>query len=404
MKIKTFAKSGIFLFLIGVLISCTKEENASNSYFVSKESKLTLTSSFINSFMDGAITYYPDISSLADFIINDVEVYKVTYRTTVNGESIIASGLVCVPSVPGEYPVISFQNGTNTRNAQAPSNYPIDPAYQLVEVIASMGYVVLIADYPGFGASSQIAHPYLVKEPTVQALVDLLYTVKEMAGTELPGISLKNEYFLLGYSQGGWATLALHKALELDYSADFNLAGTVCGAGPYNIYSLLQGIVLAPTYPMPIYFAYIVNAYKYYNQFTNPVGEIFNDPYAARLNGLFNGTNNFGTINSQLTPSIPGLLQADFISGFASAPKYSTVRDALTRNSIAGWKTNIPLYFVHGGSDTHVNPSATENIYNEMINAGTSPLICKKEVLPGLDHGEALVPGMIKGLLFILNL
>jgi hypothetical protein len=62
------------------------------------------------------------------------------------------------------------------------------------------------------------------------------------------------------------------------------------------------------------------------------------------------------------------------------------------------------LLFVHGGSDTHVNPSATENIYNEMINAGTSPLICKKEVFPGLDHGEALVPGMITGLLFILNL
>ncbi len=404
MKIKAFAKSVVLLFLVGVVISCTKEENTSNSYFVSKEQKLTLTSSFINSFMNEASSYYPEISSLNDFVVNDVEVYKVTYRTTVNGESIIASGLMCVPSVPGEYPVISFQNGTNTINAQAPSNYPLDPAYQLVEVIASMGYVVLLADYPGFGASSQVAHPYLVKEPTVQSLVDLLYTAKEMAGTELAGISLKNEYYLLGYSQGGWSTLALHKAMELDYSADFNLAGTVCGAGPYNIYSLLQGIVLSPSYPMPVYFAYIINAYKYYNQFTNSVNELLNEPYATRLSGLFNGTNNLGNINSQLTTSIPGLLRADFISGFASAPKFAPVRDALTRNSIAGWKTNIPLYFVHGGSDTHVNPSATENIYNEMINAGTSPLICKKEIFPGLDHGDALVPSMITGLLFILNL
>ena len=40
--------------------------------------------------------------------------------------------------------------------------------YQLVEIIASLGYVVVIADYPGFGESSQIPHPYLIKEPTVQ--------------------------------------------------------------------------------------------------------------------------------------------------------------------------------------------------------------------------------------------
>ncbi len=92
-------------------------------------------------------------------------------------------------------------------------------------------------------------HPYLVKEPTVRSLVDNLYAVKELAASELPGMNLINEYYLLGYSQGGWATLALDKALELDYSADFDLNGSACGAGPYDIYLLLQGMVDATTIP-----------------------------------------------------------------------------------------------------------------------------------------------------------
>jgi len=39
-----------------------------------------------------------------------------------------------------------------------------------------------------------------------------------------------------------------------------------------------------------------------------------------------------------------------------------------------------------------------------MIGAGTSPQTCTKEIIPGLDHGDAVIPVMIKGLQFIMNL
>ncbi len=359
---------------------------------------------YINSFIDNASAYYPEINSLKQYVAKDVNIFKIIYKTTINGEEINASGLICVPTVPGEYPVLSFQNGTNTLNSLVPSNYVLDPAYQMVEIIASMGFVVVMADYPGFGESVQIPHPYLVKEPTVQSLVDLLFTVKEIAGNELPGVVLKDEYYLLGYSQGGWATLALHEALELDYPDEFSLAGSACGAGPYNIFTLFQGMAFATSYPMPVYIGYIVHAYSSYNQFTNPVTEILNDPYAERLGELYNGNLSFDQINSQLTTSIPGLIKADFISGFVADPKFSSVREALNRNSITGWNTNKSLFFLHGGNDTQVDPVSTENIYNAMTGAGTSPLICKKEIIPGLDHGSGVVPCMIKGLLFLINL
>ena len=155
---------------------------------------------------------------------------------------------------------------------------------------------------------------------------------------------------------------------------------------------------------MPIYLGYIVNAYTSYNQFTNPVTDIFNEPYATRLSSLYTGFLTSDEINSQLTDSIPGLITADFLSGFTTSPKYASVRDALNRNSIAAWHGTKPLLLIHGGNDTHVNPVSTENMYTAMIQAGTSPDICKKVIVPDVDHGDGVAPCMIQGILFLKNL
>jgi pimeloyl-ACP methyl ester carboxylesterase len=394
------------LFLSGALMvtSCKKDENPVYDYFVSKDLKLSYTAATITSFLDIADNTYPEIADLKPFVKNDINVYKMIYTTTIDGEEVQVSGLVCTPAASGEYPVLSFQNGTNTVNAYAPSEFVTDPASQIIQFISSMGFIVLIADYPGFGKSANIPHPYLVKEPTVNSLVDMIRAVNEGEGSEFEGIMIKNEYYLLGYSQGGWSTLALHKALELDYSSDFNLAGSVCGAGPYNMYNIFLGMINTSEYHMPSYLGYIINAYSAYHQFTNPVSDILNEPYATRLATLYTGTLTLGQINSQLTTSITGLFKQDFLSGFAGAAKYSTVRDALRNNSITAWNSAVPLYFIHSDGDTHVPVSSTLTMYDDMIAAGTSSSTCKILIIPFLDHGDAVVPCMIEGLKFLISL
>ena len=236
----------IVLLSVALVTSCKKDTKPTDStnytYYISKELKVSITKATVSTLIGFVSVSIPGASTLQPLVVSDINVYKMIYKTTVNGQKINASGLICVPVTPGAYPVLSFQNGTNTVNANAPSVAPSSLSYQMIEIMASMGYIVVIADYPGFGESTQIPHPYLVKEPTVQSLVDMLYAAKELVASELPGITMKNEYYLLGYSQGGWATLALHKALELDYSNDFNLKGSACGAGPYNISLLIMKI------------------------------------------------------------------------------------------------------------------------------------------------------------------
>jgi hypothetical protein len=158
------------------------------------------------------------------------------------------------------------------------------------------------------------------------------------------------------------------------------------------------------SYPMPVYIGYIVNSYSEYDQFTNPVSDILKEPFASRLGNLYNGLLTFGQINEQLTTSIPDLFTSEFLSGYTTDAKYASVRASLTANSITGWDTSVPLYLIHGGGDTSVDPISTESIYNSMIGAGTSTQMCTKEIIPGLDHGDAIVPAMIKGLKFFMNL
>lgn len=393
------------LLLSATFVSCKKESDEPvYDHYISSEVRLQLTKEYMSGLVDVIAASYPEVADIKALISNDVNVFKITYKTVVNGQQVNASGLVCVPDGQGEYPVLSFQNGTNTLNSSAPSENPDDYYYQMIELLASIGYVVVIPDYPGFGESASIPHPYLIVEPTVNSITDMFRAVKEFVAGEEAGITLLNDYYLLGYSQGGWATLALHKTIELEMGNEFNLRASACGAGPYNISLLMEGMIDEALYPMPVYIGYIVNAYTEYSEFTNPVTDLLNEPYASRIGSLYNGTLTSDEINAQLTTSISDLINPDFLSGFISSPAYSSVRDALAANSITGWHSYKPLLLLHGENDTHVNPSSTIAIYDEMTNAGTSGEICKKVLIPGADHGSGVVPAMIQGILFLNNI
>lgn len=403
----TAAKRLIFVltFIMMVFItSCKKSsDDAGYIYFISKELHSSFTQNYIKSVAEVAAEFYPGVEDLSQYVTSGADLYKIVYESTIDGRKETLSGVVCVPSKEGQYPVISFQNGTNTLDHNAPSAFPPDKGFQLLQVISSMGYVIVVADYPGFGESSEIPHPYLVAEPTVRSLVDLLYAVREM-DQELLDIKIDNEFYVMGYSQGGWATLLLHKALEQDYNRDFDLRAGVCGAGPYNIYALMEKMFEQEEFPMPYYIGYVIDGYKSYNQFTNPVSDILNEPYASRIGDLFTGQFSSRQINSEMTTTIRDLVKPEFLEGFKTSAQYAPVREAMVRNSVSPWKTNIPLLLFHGDADTHVLPVATEEMYNAMINAGTSSEIIEKIIIPGADHAGGVVPTLINGFLYINNL
>ncbi|MCA1741477.1 MAG: alpha/beta fold hydrolase [Bacteroidales bacterium] len=396
----------LFFLLTPLLLvqSCRKDPGPDpfddNDYLLSSDLLLMRTKENIVSVLTLVATQYPAVGDIVDDVVSGVNIYSVTYRTIFMGEEVTASGLICIPSVPGTYPVLSFQNGTNTLHSAAPTADPQGLQFQMIEYIASTGYVVIIPDYLGFGASKQMTHPYLHKESTVQTVVDMLYAVTEFDQDVAKDLTITNESYLIGYSQGGWATLALVEALENDYSADFTVRAASCGAGPYDL-GYVNSYVLGQTqYPMPVYFAYIANTYSQYDLYSNDLADLFNAPYAGLIPGLFDGLHTPEQINAELSVNIAELFKAEYISGYSTSATYQGVRNALTVNSIQGWDTNVPILFLHGTADTQVMPVLSENMHNAMTTAGSSPVTCLYVTLEGLGHGTGTVPAVLAGLEF----
>ena len=401
-KIRILALLPVLLPLL-LMQSCSEKEPdpfEDNIFLASSKLEFMRTKENMVTLLNYAAILYPEAAELIPDVKSGVNIYSITYNTTFMGEDVLASGLIMIPSVPGTYPVLSYQNGTNTLNANAPSMDPDYPAYQFLQCVASTGYVVVLADYLGFGVSDDMAHPYLHKESTVQTIVDMLYSLDEFDEDIAKDITVSDEYFLLGYSQGGWATLALLDALENDYGSDFTVKAASCGAGPYDL-SYFNSYVLGLTeYPMPVFLGYISNAYTEYDLFANPLSDLYNDPYAGLIPGLYDGMHSSDQINNQLTVTIADLFKAAYINGYSTSASYQGVRDALTANSIQGWDSSVPLLFLHGTADDYVFPVLSERMHDAMLDTGTSPLTCIYEPLQDLDHSDGIVPAGLAGLEF----
>ena len=307
-----------------------------------------------------------------------------------------------MPDTPGSYPMISYQNGTNTVHAEAPSENPDNELFSILQMMGSTGFIIAMPDYIGFGASEDIFHPYLHKASTVQSIVDMLRAVDEMA-SENENIDYNKNLYISGYSQGGWSTMALQEAIEKQYSTEFKLKASVCGAGPYNITSINEYITGLNEYPMPFYMAYIFNTYLNLGLST-PITEVFQQPYADRIPTLFDGTLSGGEINAQLTKIVPDLLTASYISDWSTDGKFAPVLALLEENSIAAYETKIPTLLTHGNADDYVPSFVSSEFYQDFMDLGISPDLVRYLELDGMDHGDAVLPSGLAAITWFIQL
>ena len=161
--------------------------------------------------------------------------WRLTYMTSDGfGRDVLASGLVSVPVKPdgARSPVLSYQHATIYKDAQAPSNQVA--ATEPPVVLASLGFIVVAADYVGYGASRASQHPYLLATPSAAAVMDLLTAARTWRQTR--SLIDNGQLFLLGYSEGGYTTVAAHRALQTSTSPHLaQLVASIPGAGPYHV-------------------------------------------------------------------------------------------------------------------------------------------------------------------------
>ncbi len=408
MKTKFLSKFLILTLLASFFTSCNllkedEEPQFEDEYLVSYELVKSYLPVFIETLFDQFVDDYPEIETIKDKVKNGVLIYRIDYNTTFNGENKIASGLVCIPMGEGPFPTISYQNGTNTLLSDAPSVNPDREFYVLLEFVASTGFIISIPDYLGFGASDNMFHPYLHKESTVSTVLDMLRAVKEMNDHYLE-VSQNDDLYLMGYSQGGWATMQVQKAIEEQHSGEFNLLASAPAAGPYDLNYINDYIVEQTNYPNPFYVGYLYNSYMKMDLIDVEPSEIFQEPYADKIPDLYNGAKTGDEINDELTTNVADLFTADYLANYKTDSKYSSVTSALEENSVEPWHTTTPTMLLHGTADNYIPIEVSANMYQSLLAAGADENDVTMVPLPGKDHIGGIVPAGLLSVQWFINL
>ena len=160
-----------------------------------------------------------------------VRLFKVAYASVIperGGQAVTAYGLVAIPEnvAPGA-PIVSYQHGTIFDRSWVPSNPDGSLETQfMISQFASHGYIVIAPDYFGTTEGTTVPNSYFVEQSTAQACLDMYRASRVML--EQRGIT-PGKLFLHGWSQGGYSTLAMLRAMELENIA---VEATVTASGP----------------------------------------------------------------------------------------------------------------------------------------------------------------------------
>ncbi len=304
----------------------------------------------------------------------DVVLYKIEYKVKYKGNLVTASGLLALPVLPDSrsIPAYSFQHGTILLKSEAPT---IDLKNLLLPIElylpASMGMMAVLPDYIGFGSSASEFHPYYVKEPSALAVLDLLQAAKNFSTQKKYKISEK--LHLVGYSQGGYTTLAAHQYMtsnpNFSYFKDFI---SYAAAGGYDLLGMQDIILKRETYEQPYYLGYILKSYQNYYGFTKPTwSDLLKSPYAEKISTLIDGTKSGEEVNAALTNNVKDLFTDNFLNNYANNATFTNLTQNLVSNSLTEVPSTQPLIMYHGKSDVWVFPETSKSTYNKLLAKGS---------------------------------
>lgn len=389
---KTVKLLCLSLLLSFTFVSCNKKNNDSQ---VLPDAQYLVQSDFIGEFTEAEIkARYANNTSISPFLgalsLSTVKVYKIVYKTTdVSGNAITASGALIYPTTAKAYGLMSYQHGTITSENDAPSNYQASSeSYSAGTLFSGVGYVVSMPDYIGYGEAKDLAHPYEHAASLASASRDMLRASREFC--ERNSVTLNSQLFLTGYSEGGYATMALHKLLEEKHADEFTITASAPGAGAYNktafakyVASKNENLNFINSY------LWVLDTYNTIYGFNRPFSSYINEPYASQL---LNATPAIGVqIEVEKNPQL--LFTSGFIEGINNGTD-TQLFTATQNNDVYNWTPKAAMRLFHGTADDFVPFFNSQNAYDAMQANGATQV----ELVPinGGNHFTS-IPGYTLG-------
>lgn len=321
-----------------------------------------------------------------DFEFHNVDALKVVYNTIDhNQKETVASGILLIPEKEGKLPLLSFQHGTLLEPEMAPSVSKFgNNELTLAAVMASSGIITIVPDYLGYGNSPLPRHPYEHKSTLAQASYDMIKAAKSHLENEK--IATNDSLFIAGYSEGGFATIALQQLLEA--KDELNLIQSYAGAGAYNKTAFTKMILESKSEQAHMgYYLWVLYTYNtLYASLQRPWKEYVNDPYASSLEAV----NDFNApLHDSLYTKVPEeLFTSKFIQGINNDTDTAFL-SVLEDNNVYDWKPKNPIALFHSKNDSLVDIINSETMLKAIENQGGKISLT---LIDAENHRAAAIP------------
>ena len=310
---------------------------------------------------------------------------KITYKTVGQDDnsSIVASGLLTIPTGMRTPSMICDNHGTIFRDSEAPTNVEVSsgtPDLKLAIVMTSYaGFVGIYPDYIGFGDSNGTVHPYILKKAAARSSVDMIKASMEYMTKN--NISFDKKLYISGYSEGGYNAMATAKSIEDGSLSDVTLMGVAPMAGPYNVKDLAD-IELNTTHTManPAFLADLAYSYAYYYDDVN-LSEI-TIPTFDKFQRAFDGKNGSVQIHTILgladissgdfglmRHTAAELFKSEFITDYQNNANNLMVQK-FEENNLDDWTPKSKMHFIQCLEDDIIPFSESNNTYHKFESAG----------------------------------
>ena len=162
------------------------------------------------------------------------------------------------------------------------------------------------------------------------------------------------QLFLAGYSEGGYVTLATHRALQQSNSPHLqNLRQVVVGAGPYNVQATMDGLV------------------DVVRQENKVVGALINPGFLRYLGGSAQREVRRALLKALLPNDADVVIDATFIDNFLS----DDVPNLNRLSNVHQWRPTLPVRFYHGKDDRTVPYASAASTVQAMQAQGAGDLV-----------------------------
>ncbi len=326
-----------------------------------------------------------------------VRFFAFEYTTTgPKGEPRKASALAMLPvGATTAVATVAYMHGTSTKRSEIPSAGEYAENLEPALLFAARGRLVVAPDYLGLGTSDLPYHPYLHRDSLAAAGRDALTAAAELARQR--ALTLNRDLFVMGFSEGGYAAVALQRRLAQAPLSALTLRGTMSVAGPLDLSKAVD--VALGTDPATgresgrsVYAAFTIWAYQrvYGDLYAQP-SEVFNPPYAAQLDALFDGTLDATVIGAALPASPRQLLTQSALAATLNGSNRIATR--IRENDVIDVNPTAPLISCHGADDDSVPFASTASARSRLAARGFTLAVVE---LTGTGHGDAVVPCMLE--------